>query len=246
MRKEGSFKDLIVPIAKEGYIFIAIFALITCVLALLWKFLLIPGVVLTLWCIYFFRDPERVTPLGDHLIVSPADGVISDIKKTTLPKELKEFSDGNSDEENWIRISVFMNVFNVHVNRMPINAKVKANHYFQGKFLNAALDKASVDNERQSLLLETEKHGEIALVQIAGLVARRIICYADKGSEWQQGERYGMIRFGSRVDVYVPSYADIKVAQGQTAIAGELVLASLHHEKEEHEGSMLKVAIRER
>ena len=236
MQKTGTFKDLLVPIAKEGYPFIAIFFLISILSYFIWSYLLIPTLILTLWCVYFFRDPERVTPLSESHIISPADGVVSDITPSSLPAELQHETE-QTTEQAWQRISVFMNVFNVHVNRMPIDCRVKANHYFAGEFLNASLDKASELNERQSLLLELNNGQEIAMVQIAGLVARRIICHAHTNTYWQQGQRFGMIRFGSRVDVYVPSDSNIKVSVGQTMIAGETILAEYneHHDDDTDE-----------
>ena len=181
----------------------------------------IAGVVLTLWCVYFFRDPERITPVREGLIISPADGVVKMIDKAPPPKELNM-----GDKDRW-RICVFMNVFNVHVNRIPISGTVTALNYRPGKFLNASLDKASELNERQSLGLTLDGGKDIAFVQIAGLVARRILCDVTKGREMKTGERFGMIRFGSRVDVYLPDDVKPMVAVGQTAIAGETVIADI-------------------
>ena len=180
----------------------------------------IAGVVLTLWCVYFFRDPERITPVREGLIISPADGVVKMID-TPPPKELNM-----GDKDRW-RICVFMNVFNVHVNRIPISGTVTALNYRPGKFLNASLDKASELNERQSLGLTLDGGKDIAFVQIAGLVARRILCDVTEGKEMKTGERFGMIRFGSRVDVYLPDGVKPMVAVGQTAIAGETVIADI-------------------
>ena len=181
----------------------------------------IAGVVLTLWCVYFFRDPERITPVREGLIISPADGVVKMIDKAPPPKELNM-----GDKDRW-RICVFMNVFNVHVNRIPISGTVTALNYRPGKFLNASLDKASELNERQSLGLILDGGKDIAFVQIAGLVARRILCDVTEGKEMKTGERFGMIRFGSRVDVYLPDGVKPMVAVGQTAIAGETVIADI-------------------
>jgi len=181
----------------------------------------IAGVVLTLWCVYFFRDPERITPVREGLIISPADGVVKMIDKAPPPKELNM-----GDKDRW-RICVFMNVFNVHVNRIPISGTVTALNYRPGKFLNASLDKASELNERQSLGLTLDGGKDIAFVQIAGLVARRILCDVTEGKEMKTGERFGMIRFGSRVDVYLPDDVKPMVAVGQTAIAGETVIADI-------------------
>ena len=181
----------------------------------------IAGVVLTLWCVYFFRDPERITPVREGLIISPADWGVQMIDKAPPPKELNM-----GDKDRW-RICVFMNVFNVHVNRIPISGTVTALNYRPGKFLNASLDKASELNERQSLGLTLDGGKDIAFVQIAGLVARRILCDVTEGKEMKTGERFGMIRFGSRVDVYLPDGVKPMVAVGQTAIAGETVIADI-------------------
>jgi len=214
-------KTLLVPIHPAGWPFIALFAAGTVALNLFSVALGIAGVVLTLWCVYFFRDPERITPVREGLIISPADGVVKMIDKAPPPKELNM-----GDKDRW-RICVFMNVFNVHVNRIPISGTVTALNYRPGKFLNASLDKASELNERQSLGLTLDGGKDVALVQIAGLVARRILCDVTEGKEMKTGERFGMIRFGSRVDVYLPDGVKPMVAVGQTAIAGETVIADI-------------------
>lgn len=210
-----------VPIHRAGWPFIALFAAGTVVLNMYSDALGIAGVVLTLWCVYFFRDPERITPVRKGLIISPADGVVQMIDKAPPPKELDM-----GDKDRW-RICVFMNVFNVHVNRIPIGGTVTALNYRPGKFLNASLDKASELNERQSLGLTLANGKDIAFVQIAGLVARRILCDVTEGQEMKTGERFGMIRFGSRVDVYLPDGVKPLVAVGQTAIAGETMIADI-------------------
>ena len=214
-------KTLLVPIHPAGWPFIALFAAGTVALNLFSVALGIAGVVLTLWCVYFFRDPERITPVREGLIISPADGVVQMIDMAPPPKELNM-----GDKDRW-RICVFMNVFNVHVNRIPISGTVTALNYRPGKFLNASLDKASELNERQSLGLTLDGGKDIAFVQIAGLVARRILCDVTEGKEMKTGERFGMIRFGSRVDVYLPDDVKPMVAVGQTAIAGETVIADI-------------------
>ena len=214
-------KTLLVPIHPAGWPFIALFAAGTVALNLFSDALGIAGVVLTLWCVYFFRDPERITPVREGLIISPADGVVKMIDKAPPPKELNM-----GDKDRW-RICVFMNVFNVHVNRIPISGTVTALNYRPGKFLNASLDKASELNERQSLGLTLDGGKDIAFVQIAGLVARRILCDVTEGKKMKTGERFGMIRFGSRVDVYLPDGVKPMVAVGQTAIAGETVIADI-------------------
>ncbi|MGI9371165.1 MAG: phosphatidylserine decarboxylase [Hyphomicrobiales bacterium] len=225
-----SIKSVLVPIHREGYRFIAIFAVVS-----LLCFIFLPdmfgwiGVVLTLWCAYFFRDPERVTPIREGLVISPADGRVSSIEDVTPPAELDLGPDART------RISVFMNVFDVHVNRTPHPGKIERIVYVPGKFLNAELDKASEHNERQALVIATPKHKKIGVVQIAGLVARRIVKFVDEGDVLGPGERFGLIRFGSRVDVYLPPGGKPLVAIGQRAIAGETVLANLSSTEKERE-----------
>ena len=209
------------PMHPEGYRFVGIFAAITLVLFWLSSFLGWIGVGLTVWCYYFFRDPMRSTPTRPGLLVSPADGVISLIEKAVPPAELGMSSDALT------RVSVFMNVFNCHVNRAPIAGEITAVAYRPGKFFNASLDKASVDNERNSVCIRIEDGRQIAVVQIAGLVARRIVCFVDPGQKLMTGERFGLIRFGSRLDVYLPDGVQPMVSLGQTMVAGETVLADL-------------------
>lgn len=209
------------PVHREGYRFIGIFAAITLVLFVIAKPLGWVGVCLTVWCYYFFRDPERVTPQREGLIVSPADGVVSLIDTAAPPEEL------GLGPEPMTRVAVFMNVFNCHVNRAPIGGSVEKIAYRPGKFFNASLDKASVDNERNGLAIRMEDGRAIAVVQIAGLVARRIVCEVDEGVTLATGQRFGMIRFGSRLDVYLPAGVAPLVALGQGMIAGETVLADL-------------------
>ncbi|WP_372988774.1 phosphatidylserine decarboxylase [Sulfitobacter sp.] len=209
------------PMHPEGRKFVAIFAAITLVLFLLADFLGWIGVGATVWCYYFFRDPERVTPKGDNLVISPADGIVSLIEPAVPPAEL-----GMADTP-LTRVSVFMNVFNCHVNRAPVAGEITAIAYRPGKFLNASLDKASVDNERNSLRIQMDDGRDIAVVQIAGLVARRIVCFTRAGAMTQAGQRFGLIRFGSRVDVYLPEGVTPRVSIGQTMVAGETVLAEL-------------------
>ena len=207
------------PMHREGIRFVAIFALITVFLFWIAPFLGWIGVGLTIWCYYFFRDPRRTTPTRPGLVVSPADGVISLIEKAVPPAEL-----GMADEA-LTRVSVFMNVFNCHVNRTPVGGTIKSIAYRPGKFFNASLDKASTDNERNSLCIEMEDGRQIAVVQIAGLVARRIVSFVETGQSLQTGERFGLIRFGSRLDVYLPDGVEPLVCLGQTMVAGETVLA---------------------
>ena len=218
---QDMLSTVVKPIHKEGYKFISIFAVVTLVLFLIWQPLGWVGVGLTVWCYYFFRDPERQTPIREGLLVSPADGVISLIEPAVPPAELE------MGDQALTRVSVFMNVFNCHVNRAPIGGRITKIAYRPGKFLNASLDKASVDNERNSMAIEMADGRKIAVVQIAGLVARRILCEVQEGSELQTGERFGMIRFGSRVDVYLPEGVEPLVALGQTMISAETVIADL-------------------
>lgn len=209
------------PMHPEGYKFVAIFAAIALVLFWIWEPFGWLGIGATIWCYYFFRDPKRSVPLGDGLILSPADGVISLIEPAVPPAEL------GMGPEALTRVSVFMNVFNCHVNRAPIAGTAGAIAYRPGKFLNASLDKASADNERNSLRLDLADGRQIAVVQIAGLVARRIVCFAHEGQVLRSGERFGLIRFGSRLDVYLPAGVEPQVALGQTMVAGETVIADL-------------------
>lgn len=213
-----------VPIHREGYPFIAIFAVVTVVLGFFWQPLFWIGLILTGWCVTFFRDPERVTPVDDRLAVSPADGVVSSIGPALPPREL------DMPNVEMTRISVFMNVFSCHINRAPVRGRISLIEHRPGKFLNADLDKASVENERNGLVIESP-HGPIAVVQIAGLVARRIVCWAEAPGDIAMGEKFGIIRFGSRVDVYLPENAVPRVAVGQTAIGGETVIAEFDSEK---------------
>jgi len=209
------------PMHPEGRKFVAIFLLVTVLLFFVSKILGWIGVILSIWCYYFFRDPKRVTPVQEGLVISPADGVVSLIEQAVPPAEL-----GMADQP-LTRVSVFMSVFNCHVNRAPVAGKITAIAYRAGKFFNASLDKASSDNERNSLCIEMADKRRIAVVQIAGLVARRIVCFSSEGDDLQAGERFGLIRFGSRLDVYLPEGVHPMVSLGQTMIAGETVLADL-------------------
>jgi phosphatidylserine decarboxylase len=206
------------PIRREGYPFIAAFLLAALLLLWLWPPLGWLGLAMTGWCVYFFRDPKRITPVDEALVVSPADGKVAAVVRSSPPAELGLGSDPHR------RVSVFMNVFNCHVNRAPAAGRVTRVAYRPGKFLNAEIDKASELNERNGIVIATP-NGPLGVVQIAGLVARRIACVVDEGAELAAGERIGLIRFGSRLDVYLPDAATILVAEGQTAIAGETVIA---------------------
>ena len=217
-----SWRTFLLPnIHNEGWRFVGIFAAITALLAIIWEPLGWIGVVLTVWCYYFFRDPERVTPDIKNVVVSPADGTVQMIAKVQAPEEL------GMGKKEFTRVSIFMSVFNVHVYRSPAEGKITKAVYVPGKFLNATLDKASKDNERQLLAMKTSCGKDICFVQIAGLVARRIVCDATVGQEYKAGERFGMIRFGSRLDVYLPEGVEPQVALGQTMVAGESIIARL-------------------
>ena len=205
-------------IHQEGYKFIIIAVLITVVLYLLSNFLGLVGLVLTIWVYYFFRDPERVSINDENYLVSPADGLVVDVLKTNGPKEL------GLENRNFKKISIFMNAFDCHVNRSPCSGKVSDIIYVPGKFLNASLDKASEDNERNYYNIKNKQGDDIIVVQIAGLIARRIVSEASKDQELQQGSRIGMIRFGSRVDIYFENYNPL-VKVNQKTIAGETLLA---------------------
>lgn len=208
-----------VPLHPDGHKFVAAFAIATLALFWLSEPLGWIGVVATAWCAYFFRDPERVTPLRSGLVVSPADGRVSAIEDVVPPADL------DLGTERRTRVSVFLSVFDVHINRAPVPGKIVRAVYIPGLFLNAELDKASEDNERQCLTIETESGTRIGCVQIAGLVARRIVTFVSEGNTVAAGERFGLIRFGSRVDVYLPPGVDPLVSIGQRAIGGETVLA---------------------
>lgn len=227
---QDMLSTVIKPVHREGYPFIGLFAAVTVVLFLIWSPLGWIGTGLTVWCYYFFRDPIRVSPTREGLVISPADGVISLIEPAVPPAEL-----GMGDQA-LTRVSVFMNVFNCHVNRTPVPGTVSAVAYRPGKFLNASLDKASVDNERNSVAVEMADGRKIAMVQIAGLVARRIVCDVKPGDVLGVGQRFGMIRFGSRVDVYLPEGVEPLVALGQTMVSGETVIADLTSEEPAREG----------
>ena len=216
-------EEILVPIHPAGWPFIGLFAVVTLVLGLSFEAFLWVGVPTTLWCVYFFRNPARVPPLDELAVIAPADGRILDTGIANLPPEL------DLPKGDWRCISIFMNVFDVHVNRSPLSGVVCDAHYVKGKFFNASLDKANTENERLALVLDTDKPQapKIGLVQIAGLVARRILCDVDVGDRLAAGQTYGLIRFGSRVDVWLPAAVEPQVRAGQKSIAGETVLARL-------------------
>jgi len=216
----NSIRSQFAPIHPQGYPFVGGFALASLILFFLWTPLGWIGTLATAWCAYFFRDPVRVTPLREGLVVAPADGRVSRVVNAVPPKEL-----GLSDRP-LPRISIFMSVFDCHVNRTPVSGRIERMVYRAGKFISADLDKASEDNERNAFIITTAR-ARIGVVQIAGLVARRIVPFVQEGQAVAAGDRIGMIRFGSRVDVYLPEGGRALVAEGQSAIAGETVLADL-------------------
>ena len=213
------FNTIFPKIHKEGYKFLAISILATFVVLFFSKFLGILFIVITIWVYYFFRDPERLPINDEKYLVSPADGLITDISEKSGPEELR------LENTSYTRISVFMNVFNCHVNRIPSSGRVEEIFYKPGKFLNASLDKASEENERNYFKINLKNGEEIIIVQIAGLIARRIVCEVEQGQELMQGERIGMIRFGSRVDIFFKN-KKILAKLGQNVVAGESLLAS--------------------
>ena len=211
--------DTILPkIHNEGYKFIVIFILVTIILYFIHGFLGFIGLVLSIWCYYFFRDPERISIGDDNYLTSPADGVVLQVMETNGPREL------NLENKKFTKISIFMNVFDCHVNRSPCSGVIEEIKYVPGKFFNASLDKASEDNERNYYKIKSSKGEEIIVVQIAGLIARRIVSETSKNSELDQGSRIGMIRFGSRADLYFENYTPL-VKVNQKTIAGETLLA---------------------
>ncbi|MBE9558791.1 MAG: phosphatidylserine decarboxylase [Proteobacteria bacterium] len=225
-----SVRSVLVPIHPEGWRFVGIFVLVTVIVGAFWTPFLFIGGVLSAWCTYFFRNPDRITPIREGLVISPADGVVQMIEPAAPPAELEM---GNAP---LTRISIFMNVFNVHVNRAPVDGRIEKLAYRQGKFLNASLDKASEHNERQSVRMKLADGRDIAFVQIAGLVARRILIWVEEGQKLGAGERFGLIRFGSRVDVYLPDGVSPVVCVGQIAVAGETVIADLAAAEPPREG----------
>ena len=214
------FNTIFPKIHKEGYKFLAISIIATFVVLLFSKFLGFILIILTVWVYYFFRDPERYPINDESYLVSPADGLITDVSERSGPEELR------LENTTYTRVSIFMNVFNCHVNRIPTNGKIEEIYYKPGKFLNASLDKASEENERNFYKIKSNKNNEeIIIVQIAGLIARRIVCEAEQGQELKQGDRIGMIRFGSRVDLYFKN-KKVLAKLGQNVVAGESLIAS--------------------
>ncbi len=221
-----------IRIRPEGTPFMLAFLVATLILFAMSNALGWIGIILTAWCTWFFRDPDRVTPTEADLVISPADGVIQSVGEAPPPAEL------GMPDRPMKRVCVFMNVFDCHVNRAPVDARIVTTSYRPGRFFNASLDKASEENERRSFRLGMADGLEIAVVQIAGLVARRIVCWAHEDQTLKAGERFGMIRFGSRVDVYLPPSARILVMPGQRAIAGETVIAAFDDARSDREGDV--------
>ena len=213
------FNTIFPKIHKEGYKFLAISILTTFIVLFISKFIGIILILVTVWVYYFFRDPERYSINDDRYLVSPADGLITDISEKSGPEEL------SLENVTYTRVSVFMNIFNCHVNRIPTTGKVEEIYYKPGKFLNASLDKASEENERNYFKIRLSNGEEIIIVQIAGLIARRIVCEVEQDQDLKQGERIGMIRFGSRVDIYFKN-KKVLAKLGQNVVAGESLLAS--------------------
>ncbi len=221
MSVTASIRAQLTPIHGEGYPFIAGFAVATLVLHWLWPPLGWLGVIATLWCVYFFRDPPRVTPIREGIVVAPADGRVCQVVNAVPPREL------GLGEQPLPRVSIFMSVFDCHINRSPVAGRIERIVYRAGKFVSADLDKASEDNERNAFVIVTGSGQRLAIIQIAGLIARRIVCFAREGDCLGAGQRIGMIRFGSRVDVYLPEGTRVLAGEGQIAIAGETVIADL-------------------
>jgi len=216
----NSIRSQLVPIHPQGYPFIGAFALISLILFWIWTPLGWIGAVLTVWCVYFFRDPPRVTALREGLVIAPADGRVSLVGSAVPPEEM------GLGTRPLPRVSIFMSVFDCHVNRSPVSGRIERIVYRKGLFLNADLDKASEDNERNAFTIATGNR-KLGVVQIAGLIARRIVPFVNEGQTVAAGERIGMIRFGSRVDVYLPEGVVPLVAEGQTSLAGETVIADM-------------------
>jgi phosphatidylserine decarboxylase len=221
MSVSTSIRQQLTPIHPEGYPFIGGFAVASLVLFWLWPPLGWLGVIATAWCVYFFRDPPRVTPVREGIVVAPADGRVCQVVSVVPPREL------DLGDRPLTRVSIFMSVFDCHINRSPVAGRIERIVYRAGKFISADLDKASEDNERNAFVIITGAGQRVAVVQIAGLIARRIVCFAREGDSLGAGQRIGMIRFGSRLDVYLPEGARVVTGEGQTAIAGETLLGDL-------------------
>ena len=214
-------EEVLVPIHPAGWPFIFLFVLASILITIFWSPFALLGTLLSLWCVYFFRNPRRTTPLTDNLVIAPADGRVLSIGAADPPADL------GLPEGDWRRVAIFMNVFDVHVNRAPVSGVVTAASYHKGAFVNASLDKAAEANERQNLLMETDAGQIVGIVQIAGLVARRIVLETGIGDRLLVGQQFGIIRFGSRVDLWLPVGTPVAVLPGQRTVAGETVIADL-------------------
>jgi phosphatidylserine decarboxylase len=223
-------RQVLAPIHPDGWRFIAIFAGLTALLFAIAAPLGWLGVVATLWCLYFFRDPWRVTPLRNGLVIAPADGLVVSLGPAAPPEEL------GMGDALMMRIGIFLNVLDVHINRVPMSGRIFKLAYHRGKFFNASLDKASEENERMAIRLASREGDEIAVVQIAGLVARRIVCTLGAGQEVVAGQRFGLIRFGSRTDVYIPLAWAALAVPGQRVLGGETVIADSHSQEPPRRG----------
>lgn len=219
---KDTLKRVMIPINNEGYSIILTIAFLTAIASLIAETLGVIFMIILLLSIYFFRDPIRVVNNEDNVVVAPADGVVDAIEEVVPPEELEM-----DENKKWTRVSIFLSVFNVHLQRIPVAGKITKLHYREGKFLNVSVDKYSKDNERQSCVIETENGLQFPVVQIAGLVARRIVCNLALNQEVKKGDKYGIIKFGSRVDIYLPEGVVPTVQIGQTMIAGESILARI-------------------
>ena len=214
-------EEVLVPVHPAGWPFIFIFVVGSILVTMLWSPFILPGTLLSLWCVYFFRNPVRTTPVTDNFVVAPADGRVLSVGEAELPEDL------DLPAGEWRRVAIFMNVFDVHVNRAPVAGQITSTSYHKGAFLNASLDKASEANERQNITMETHAGQPVGIVQIAGLVARRILLEAGVGDRLAIGQQFGIIRFGSRVDLWIPASTPVLVMPGQRTVAGETVIADL-------------------
>lgn len=219
---KNTLKRVIVPINNEGYNIIISLSILTALLSFIWDILGAITFILLALTVYFFRDPVRVINDEENVLVAPADGVVDAIEEICPPLELEM-----NEDIKWTRVSIFLSIFNVHIQRIPIDGKITKLHYREGAFLNVSNDKYSKDNERQSCVLETKEGLQIPFVQIAGLIARRIVCNLNTEQEVKKGEKYGIIKFGSRVDIYLPDNVKPTVKIGQTMIAGESVIGRI-------------------
>lgn len=214
-------EEVLVPVHPAGWPFIFIFVVGSILVTMLWSPFILPGTLLSLWCVYFFRNPVRTTPVTDNFVVAPADGRVLSVGEAELPEDL------DLPAGEWRRVAIFMNVFDVHVNRAPVAGQITSTSYHKGAFLNASLDKASEANERQNITMQTHAGQPVGIVQIAGLVARRILLEAGVGDRLAIGQQFGIIRFGSRVDLWIPASTPVLVMPGQRTVAGETVIADL-------------------